>query len=90
MTTTTGDYDDGRLATNASEERVSIATVVVNHTVCRVRHKYWRLGTEYGQRDRVVDRGHGVGRPASVIALVRQPYALDEHRAAIFVLVRDG
>lgn len=46
--------------------------------------------TEYGERDRVLDRGHGVGGAARVIALVRQPYALNEHRAAVLVLVRHG
>lgn len=48
------------------------------------------ISTEYGQRDGVIDRGHGVGRPASVIALVRQPYALDEQRAAVLVLIGHG
>jgi len=48
------------------------------------------VSTEYGQRDRVIDRGHGIGSTTSVIALMRQSYALDEHRAAILVLIGHG
>lgn len=46
--------------------------------------------TEYGQRDRVLDRGYRIGRTARVIALVRQSNTLNEHRATVLVLIGHG
>lgn len=46
--------------------------------------------TEYGQGDSVLDRGHEIRGPARVVALMGLSYALDQHRAAVLVLLGHG
>lgn len=75
--------------------RGSVTLVGLRFAADRVRcvtcaRAWTRVGTEYGEPDHVLDRGHGIGHPASVIALVRQLYVFDGHRAAVLVRIGHG